>query len=178
MIKLHRILTLLLFLFLCGCATNTTSLFAPGPQTKSAEGLFSVITPQTAQSGHFLWTQNGADFSLELYGPLGLGATYLSQIGDDVVLKTANGQTYNADSAEDLLTQVLGWSMPVSGFTSWLWGKPAPGFPFNATYDDQNRILSLQQEGWSITYTWSEAGSVPSRLTLIRNSIKVKILMD
>lgn len=146
-------------------------------QTKMVQGVFAVITAQNAQSGHFTWMQTGNDFTLELYGPLGLGATVLIKNADQVHLKTAQGATYEASSPEALLQQVLGWSMPVSGFTQWLWGEPDPAAPFTATYDTDHRILTLAQEGWSIAYVWQNA-SAPARITLTGNGIQVKIAIQ
>lgn len=164
-------------LFLAGCAaTQLTPPTAPG--AKKVQGLFAVITPETNQSGHFNWVQQGQDFTLLLYGPLGLGATSLSQTGQEVVLTASNGKTYRAQSAEALLNDVIGWSMPVSGFVYWLFAAPDPAYPFTATRDNTGRILTLQQEGWAITYTWADSGNQLQGMILLRDGIKIKLFFN
>lgn len=164
-------------LFLAGCAT--TEISSPAlPGTKKLQGLFSIVTPDTHQSGHFSWTQHAHDFNLMLYGPLGLGATSLSQTEQGVILTTSNGKTYQAQSAEALLNEVVGWSMPLSGFPYWLFAEPDPQFPFTATRDNAQRIVTLQQEGWSITYTWTDSNNLLQGMILLRDSIKIKLFFN
>ncbi len=157
-------LLLAAFIFLTGCATLSQS-----------QGLFSVVTPTTHQSGHFIWQEDAAHqkFYLELSGPLGLGATSLSNETGPVVLTLSSGKTIVADSPEDLLQNTLGWSMPVSGMGYWILGKPVPTLPFTGEYDSQHRLLTLHQSGWVIHYTWNNAAPYPSQIMLLRSDIKI-----
>ncbi len=140
-----------------------------------SQGLFSVVTPTTHQSGHFIWDTDACHqkFYLELSGPLGLGATTLSNETGQVVLTLSSGKTIVADSPEDLLQTTLGWSMPVSGMGYWILGEPMPKIPFTGDYDHQHRLLTLNQSGWTIQYTWNNAAPYPSRIVLLRNGIKI-----
>lgn len=161
-----RVLLLLLTLLLVGCASTPTA-----PQgTRTMHGIFGVVDLDDSQSGHFTWIQNGNDFTLELYGPLGLGAAELVGENGQYTLKTSDGKTYEADSAEGLLDNVLGWSMPVSGFPYWLWGQPEPGVP----YLQSDNILN--QEGWQITYTYDQ--QVLKKINMIRDGVHVTIVIS
>lgn len=168
-----RVLVLFFGLFLAGCAT-TQMTQAPMPGEQKLQGLFGVVTQNQSQSGHFIWSQQSQSFTLELYGPLGLGATTLTDTASGVSLKTSNGKVFKADSPEDLLQEVLGWSMPVEGFKYWLWGLPEPNVPYQATYDDTNHIATLNQEGWQMTYTWQESNI--KKIVMLRDGVRVTIV--
>ncbi len=174
--KFLKLVSLFLMVLLTGCAISPTK--NETLTGKNLQGLFSVITPDQSQSGHFIWTQNGNDFKLLLYGPLGLGATRLQAQGNTIELKTSNGQEYWADSAEDLMNETLGWSMPVSGFLYWLWGKPDPTLPYQVTRNNSQEIVSLNQEGWLITYTWAANSLAPKSIVLTQENINIKIFIN
>ncbi len=161
-----RILLLLFILLLTGCASTPTV----SQGTKTMQGIFGVVGLDDSQSGHFTWIQNGNDFTLELYGPLGLGATELVGENGEYTLKTSDGKTYAADSPEDLLDDVLGWSMPVSGFPYWLWGQSEPGKSYLQSGD------ILNQEGWQITYTYDQG--ILKKINMIREGVRVTIIVD
>ncbi len=163
-----KICSLLTLLFLTACTTVPTTLAPQNSQT--LQGLFGVVADDQANSGHFIWIQQGHDFSLELYGPLGLGATELSNQNMQYTLKTAEGKIYQADSPEALMQEALGWSMPVSGFVYWLWGNPEPDFPFT-----QNGNV-LNQDGWQITYT--QNGKTIQKMVMLQDNVRITIVIN
>lgn len=172
------------FFIVLGLSACTT---VPGPQPTAPlsteihlQGLFSVVTSREHPSGHFVWEEDAGhqQFYLELSGPLGLGATTLSNQnnGGKVVLTTSSGKSFVADTPEAVLQKALGWSMPISGLRYWILGQAAPDLPFTATYDKAHRLLTLQQSGWSITYTWKDPMPYPSRIVLLRKNIRILLV--
>ena len=171
-LKLTFFLSVLLLLV--GCAT--TQINAPA-NAKKLQGIFGVVHNHQAESGRFIWVQMADDsFVLELYGPLGLGATALTRNAAEVTLTTANGKIYKADSPEALLEKVLGWSMPISGMSSWLWAKPVSGIPFTAQYDYGYHLTQLHQEGWKIIYTW-QRGQV-RKIVMTQNHVRITVVVN
>ena len=65
--------------------------------------------------------------------------------------------------------------MPVSGFRYLLFGQAEPSVPYTATYDTAGHILTLNQEGWAITYTWQQ--NALTRILMIRGDVKLTIVM-
>jgi outer membrane lipoprotein LolB len=163
-------------LILCACSTPTLKPNAPGQI--QLQGVFGIVTPQSHESGHFIWAQDSQrQFSLELYGPLGLGATSLIEQDGVVTLETSQGKKYTASSPELLLQNNLGWSMPVQGMTYWLLGLPVPELPFQAQYDQGHRIVSLAQSGWMIQYTWGKNWVYPLRIVMQREGVRVIVAL-
>lgn len=160
-----------LVLILAGCATTTPSPSAVSmTQTQALQGLFGVVTSESSRSGHFTWTQTMNGFTLELYGPMGIGATLLTGQNDVYTLETADGKTYTADSPEGLMDDALGWSMPISGFSYWLWGEPAPDYPFT----QKNNVL--KQQGWTIIYSYQK--QTLQKIVMVRDGVKVTIVFS
>lgn len=176
--RFYKIVLLFLVVLLAGCATSPSNLGNPSGQTQILQGIFGIVTPKNSESGRFTWIQNGDDFSLTLYGPLGLGATNLSTTKTEYALKTPDGQEYLADSPEELMEDVLGWSMPISGFAYWIWGEPDAAAPYEATYNDAKQIVTLNQEGWLISYTWVPKSLVPKSIILTQENITIKIFIN
>ncbi len=60
-------------------------------------------------------------------------------------------------------------------------GVPDPARPAQETLDGQQRLASLQQDGWEIDYPAyiSVSGEwLPSRVTLQRAGVRVRLIVD
>ena len=174
--NLMRILLLLLLLGLSACSALPSKSTA-ATQNFRAEGLVGITTAQSVQSGNFNWQQTGARYSIEFYGPLGLGATYLDSDGQQVTLTLSNQEHTEARSAEVLMQKVLGWSLPVDGLQYWLRAEAVPNVPPLEVRNSKGQLVSLMQEGWQITYTWQDQ-VWPHKIVLVRPGIKVIIIIN
>ena len=176
--NLVRSLGLLLFaLGLSACSTLSEREPASA-QSFHAQGLVGITSPEGAESGNFNWQQQGMDYRIEFYGPLGLGATYLEGNSTGVVLTLSNQQQYQAASPEALLQKVLNWSLPVSGLRYWLLARPIPNVPFTIIQNYQGQVLKLQQEGWNIHYEWQDQQNFAHKIVLTQQHLKVVIIIN
>lgn len=117
----------------------------------SAEGRLAVRTRDDAGNANFVWVETGDErFRLRLEGPLGQGGGRLVVDGEQAVLTTGNGQRYVGRDAGQLLDDLYGWDIPVTGLRKWLLGLPGS----NADYelDRFGRIAELDWRGWHIEY--------------------------
>ena len=58
---------------------------------------------------------------------------------------------------------------------------PDPGKPAQESLDSQQRLQSLQQEGWQVDYGGYMAvngGWLPSRMTLQKGGVRVRLVVD
>lgn len=154
-----------LFLFLAGCATQQLKI-APDPlaawQLHQAamdkvhawqmQGLLGVRLPKQAFSANYHWQQAGAVYTINLYGPLGIGATELNGNSSRVTLELHDGRLLTADNAQDLMQANLGWSLPVNGLIYWVRGIPLPNIPAEISLNQYGLAATLQQQGWNIQY--------------------------
>ncbi|MCX7122478.1 MAG: lipoprotein insertase outer membrane protein LolB [Gammaproteobacteria bacterium] len=174
---MKKLFMIMIFFILSGCISVPQKSTSTG--AIELQGLFAIVTPKSNQSGHFIWEQAGsADFSLELYGPLGLGATTLIQQNGLVTLETDQGKKYTATSPEALLQNTLGWSMPIHGMLYWLLGIPVPTVPFSAQYNAVKQISDLTQSGWQIHYQGGVGAIYPERIVMQRQSIRLIVLIS
>ena len=146
-----------------------------------ARGLIGIRLKNKAQSANFSWVQKGDNFSIELYGPLGLGATYLNGRPNDVTLTAHDKKQYHAKTAQKLMNRVMGWSVPVLGLVSWARGIPMPSGAQTHTLNRYGFLASLQQDGWKIRYmSYQNVGiyGLPHQIILTRPGIRVTAVFN
>jgi len=89
-----------------------------------------------------------------------------------------------APPSDAVLTQLhdrLGFALPLDNLRFWLLGIPDPNLPFAIARNDQDRARQVTQAGWSIVYDryMPVAGDLlPARLTLSRDDVRVRIVID
>jgi outer membrane lipoprotein LolB len=123
------------------------------------------------------WRQDDIHAEVHLAGPFGIGALLLRQ--------EPNGLSLNgAPPSDAVLSQLhdrLGFALPLDNLRFWLLGIPDPHLPFAITRNDQDRARQVTQAGWSIVYDryMPVAGDLlPARLTLSRDEVRVRIVID
>ncbi len=100
-----------------------------------------------------------------------------------IKLSMPDGQVLFDESAEVLLTRVLGWSFPVSGLKSWIKGLPLPDPDYSFELKADGRLKSLQQDDWVINYleyfTRDDAAQgLPRKMYLKHKNLAVKIVIE
>jgi outer membrane lipoprotein LolB len=118
---------------------------------------------------------------MSLDGPLGAGGVQITSDGSAVSIVTSRGDRLENDAAKAELTHKLGFDPPIDSLRYWVLGVPEPGHPAQETLDAQQRLAALEQDGWQIQYTdyMSVGGEwLPSKLTLQRQGIRVRLVVD
>ncbi len=174
-----------LLALLGGCAGSTVVPMQSRPaQAEQAPFAFNgrVASRHEGQSNSagVRWTHRGDTDEILLLAPLGQTVARLKGDARGVVLE-ADGKYYAAKDAESLTEQVLGWHLPMAGLRYWVLALPAPGSIAEMERAADGRISVLRQDGWEIRYLRyaSEApDSLPLRLTLQRDGMELKLLID
>src|SRR3990167_6495829 len=169
---------------LTGCATVNPPAAQPSAVVQSWEtrktalshlqnwqinGKIAVTTAQDSGSANVDWSQHAENFTMSLYGPLGANNVTLNGGPGGVTMHASNGKKVSAQSAEQLLAQEWGWKLPVSHLKYWVRGLPVPNLPENSRFDSAHRLLTLNQQGFTIQYSdYMTAGNMelPRRLTI------------
>lgn len=172
---IFRLIFLSSFLLITACSTTPQNSEIPG---SNVQGLVGVSMNGTQNNANFNWYENDSAYHIELYGPLGMGSTYLDGNNQTVTLTLPSQDSYHASSPEILMQNVLGWSFPVEGLKYWLFAKPVPNEAFTATKDKKGHLLTLSQDGWNITYTWLKSQNFPHKIVLVRPNVKVTIVVN
>jgi outer membrane lipoprotein LolB len=178
---------------LAGCRTVPVSFPAAPPwelrrpQLQAREhfelrGRVAVATGHDGFNANLHWTQDGRHSQLTLEGPLGAGAVQVSATGNDLSIVAANGTQLDSAAAHAELATRLGFDPPLASLRYWILGVPDPSQPATEELDQaQQRLQGLSQAGWHINYAvYSAVGPdwVPTRLTLQRDAVRVRLFVD
>lgn len=134
----------------------------------------------------FLWRQYGADFDIELWGPLGQGRVRLTGDGQRLALVDGDGRVLAEGGHDDVMHAHLGWSLPLEVLPDWVFGEPGDGPGVSlAEYDDAGRLVAFSQLGWAVAYgqyrevnVESGARWLPRRVTAQRDDYRVKLVIS
>src|SRR6202000_1342771 len=100
------------------------------------------------------------------------GAVQITNDRNNLSIVNSHGDHLDSDAARADLEARLGFDPPLGSLRYWIIGVPDPGSPPKEPVDPhQQRLQSLQQNGWQIDYTdYMPNGSnwLPSRLTVQR----------
>lgn len=129
--------------------------------------------------GLMQWIQRKDDFRMIFTNLLGRRLMLIESLADGKVQAIdSKGYREQASDPSALLKSMLGTEVPIDSLHYWLLGVPAPGEPyFSPEFDAERRLLSYEQNGWTIGYTDYRGEEcldwLPSRLTLNRNQTQL-----
>ncbi|MCW8932501.1 MAG: lipoprotein insertase outer membrane protein LolB [Gammaproteobacteria bacterium] len=154
------------------------------PQNWRINGRISIINEQENWYAKFLWVQKKQDFQLSFTGPLGETELQVSQIGQNVRLKTP-AKEINGDNLEQLIYQETGWAFPVTSLRYWSQGFPNPEMKSQLKYNDEQHISDIFQEDWHIQYpkrieVEQLSGQklwLPKKIIATRQDVKIKLII-
>jgi outer membrane lipoprotein LolB len=146
------------------------------------KGRVAVAAGKDGFNASLRWIQAGTLSQVSLEGPLGAGGVQITANGDDLSIITSHGDRLDSEAAHAELGARLGFDPPLGSLRYWIQGVPDPATPAKEKVDpQQQRLQSLQQDGWQIDYTGympSGAGSLPAKLTLQRAGVRVRLIVD
>jgi len=146
------------------------------------KGRVAVAAGKDGFNASLRWIQAGAISQVSLEGPLGAGGVQITASGDSLNIVTAHGDHLDSDAARAELDARLGFDPPLGSLRYWIQGVPDPASPSKEKVDlQQQRLQSLEQDGWQIDYTGYMPGagaSLPAKLTLQRAGVRVRLVVD
>ncbi len=183
----------LLVCTLAACRTTPPSFLVPPPwevrrpQLQARDhfdlrGRVAVAAGREGFNANLHWAQEGARTQLTLQGPLGAGAVEVSAWGNELEIVTARGPRLDSAAAHAELAARLGFDPPLRRLRYWILGVPDPEHPGTEELDErQQHLKGLTQAGWHIDYgVYVAVGAemLPARLTLRRDAVRVRLLVD
>ncbi len=148
---------------------TTTAVTAP-PIHFSITGKIGVRTAKQTGSAFYAWSQDGERFAIDLTGALGIGQTHIEGIPEHVTLQSAKTGIIEATTPEELLQRATGWQAPISYLPYWIDGRTASA-DSTATRDTQNRIQTLNEGGWDVTFNYDDQSQLKYPNRLVMNQI-------
>ena len=116
-------------------------------------GKLGIRTANDSGSASLKWSQQIANYQINLSGPLGQKRMIITGTPEKVRLEQTGEPVQEAKTAEALIKKSAGWTLPVTQLAYWVRGVPAP--KLRITHLQQNEsglIAQLIQGDWNITY--------------------------
>jgi len=144
-----------------------------------ANAKVAIAIQKKTQSAKMTWLQQGEQFDITFSGPFGHAGPTLSGNDKSATLLVPKEQPLKSSSASALLQQRLGWQLPVENAKYWMLGIPSPTSESEVTLKDE-RLFSLQQDGWTINYTnYTKVDDEyrPSKIIITRGDFKILLVI-
>ena len=104
------------------------------------------------ESANLVWQMSDQSNSVRLFGPLGMGAVKLEFDQYGVQLSDNKGVVHQGENAQALLTDIIGWPLPIDALSRWLFLQPDLTQPFQYRLNDFGELDAIRQFGWQINY--------------------------
>ncbi|MBK2356318.1 lipoprotein insertase outer membrane protein LolB [Francisella hispaniensis] len=196
----HRfslVIALILIILLSSCATTQSNITAISTKMVfnqentynkllnlkkwQANGIIGIIYDNQAESANYTYLQDGDNFSIKLYGPLGIGSVEIKGDTNSVSLENSKGQKLTAKDTKTLMLEQLGWYVPVDGLKYWIKAIAIPSIRQTSELNTNNLLNKLSQNGWSISYSnyqlVDSTYPLPTKIRMSRDNLTLKIVI-
>ncbi len=128
------------------------------------------------------WQRDPKSSKILLEAPFGQGVFRIDSGSDGVYrLHLPDGQVFKNITAEALLEDVIGWSLPISGLEYWIRGMPRPGSDYSQRLREDGRISYLEQDQWTIDYLdhfTQQTPQLPRKIRLVNDTLTLKMIIE
>lgn len=150
--------------------------------TWTATGRIHIQADEESWQATLYWRQADDRYRIRLIAPLGQGTVELRGDAGGVILRTTKGEEYAAADPETLMTDTLGWRVPVDGMRFWMVGRVAPGRTVERRRVNEAGLLTeFEQSGWRIRYLRYSAESgiaLPAKLVLETPRFSIRVVVS
>lgn len=143
-------------------------------------GSLSITYNEKTDLASFEWQKKQDNYFINIHGPMNIANTNIIGSNNQVVLQQASGKQIEAATAEELMQQQLGWSLPLNNLNYWIRGLPTPHINARSLFDSYNHIQNMTQQDWQITYADYSSFSgidLPTKIYLISPQLRAKIVI-
>lgn len=127
------------------------------------------------------WTQTPQHYAISVIAPLGGGTFQLQGDQGGVYLRTPEDGYFVADSPDELMREVLGVRIPVSGMRYWVLGVPQPEFSVEYDLDPLGRLKQLRQAAWEVDFLrYRDSGEweLPDKVFMRHRQYEVRLVIS
>ncbi len=139
-------------------------------------GRIGVRDDQEAHSSRIRWQQHDDEYVINLWGTLNAGATEITGSPTLVTLIQEGKAPLLAATPEGLVYEQLGYELPVTQLRYWIKGIPSPSSTGTPSFNEDNLLIALQQDGWSVqymAYTNYDTESLPTRIRIEKAPLRL-----
>ncbi len=182
---LYKLLFLNVFLcFLCvGCVSRPFDAVRAGDF--ELKGKVAVKDAGDNFTARIHWRQQGDQFRIDLWGPLGQGRVQLLGSHAHIALLDGKGRIVTQGPQDSVMREQLGWSMPLDVLPAWVRGEPKSGIPSSDLELADGVVRSFRQLDWLVTYgpyqsveSEREVRSLPRKITVENAVTRVRLVIS
>ncbi|WP_418357418.1 lipoprotein insertase outer membrane protein LolB [Shewanella basaltis] len=179
--------TIITLLLLTGCTITPSEQITPIKVSQAAQaqawelqGKIAVKTADDKFSTNLYWLHQQQANDLRLTTVLGTTVLLLTT-NEGLATLEVDGKTYHDRSAQDLLTGISGWSIPLDSLPLWITGQIGENDHVVSYHSDGTvkQLLSHDsQADWHVTFmSWQQQGGalVPKLLKIERDDVQIKL---
>lgn len=112
-----------------------------------------VSTQSLNEQASLVWRLHDQSNAVSLFGPLGMGAVKIEFDRFGVQVSDSRGVIHRDSSAQELLTRLIGWPLPVEALSFWLFALPEPQSLFEYRLNTEGQVAEIIQLGWQIEFS-------------------------
>jgi outer membrane lipoprotein LolB len=145
------------------------------------KGRIAVKAGDEGFNGKLNWSQRDDTFSATVGGPLGMGTVRIEGDSRSVILTDSDGLETVLTDAELELRHRYGWTIPVASLRYWALGIPDPSMTALTDFDEQDRLVRLEQNNWIVEISrYREGGGqqMPRILSATNPDTRVRMVID
>ena len=145
------------------------------------QGRIAVRAGDESWQASLDWRHQPNAENLRLSGPFGQGSVEVDVSAAFIRITQADGKTEVSTRPEELLSQRIGFPVPLPALRYWVVGLPLPGHDAVFEYDELGRVSVIRQMGWAVEYArYMTVGKriLPSKLSVRKGGIMLKLVVD
>lgn len=182
---------------LAGCAGMAVDEAATGPQAEAlwqtrefalrdingwaVKGRLAIKTSDESWTASLHWAQKARLYMMRIIAPFGQGTYEIKGGHGKVSLLTDKNEVFEAADPHTLMTENLGWSVPLLGMQYWILGVPDPDLAVEGRdIDSLGRLIRLDQSGWTIQLTdYRQVGEyeLPGKISMENDLVRVRLVI-
>ncbi len=140
-------------------------------------GKISFSDGQEGGSGSVRWRFSNGSTEAKIKAPLGSKSWQITATQDGAELRSNGGEVYRGHSAQELLEQQVGWSVPWQQLRQWVVGQPGDARLATVTWVDQDSYQIIET-GWVIQYSRIKPhldGFLPHKMVARNGDYSIKL---
>jgi outer membrane lipoprotein LolB len=173
-----------LMLAACASAPPKPAEIPPRPQRESILGFELSGRAIIRQGAHadtmrLTWEHTPAQDAIGFSSALGMVVAELQRDANGARWITADGERYEARSADQLMARITDQPVPLESLSRWVLGRA--GKNADVTLDAKGRLLEALDEGWTVrvlAYETELPNALPSSIEVEHGTLRIRLAVE
>ena len=180
----RRHCVLLAVLVLSACVSAPPAEIPPRPARESIlhfelSGRAIIRQGERADSMRMTWMHSSAEDDMGFSSSLGMVVAELQRDATGARWTTADGERYEARSADQLMARLTDQPVPIESLAHWVLGRVSADRP--AMRDSLGRLLEAEDEGWTVrilSYESPRPEALPSSIEVEHGPLRIRLAIE